>query len=104
MKFCSVLLAASFLASCAADGSLTPGAQKLASAACKIDAATQPVAVTLTPVPVQATDNLLVHPLVVQACAAIGGTPVAATTVPATATTQTATPVAAPVNTTVTKP
>lgn len=99
MKLNSRLLVAVALlaSSCAADGSLTPQAQTLVSTACKIDAATQPVIVPLTPTPVQVGDNLLVHPLVVSACAQIGGTPVAATTASATT-------VAAPVATTAAKP
>lgn len=93
-----LLLAVSlFASSCAADGTLTPQAQTLVSTACKIDATAQPVIVPLTPTPVQLGDNLLVHPLVVSACASIGGTPVAATTASATT-------VAAPAATPAAKP
>lgn len=83
MKLSKRLLFALLLAGCTSTGDLTPQAQKIVGAACKIDAATQPVAVTVAPVAVQTTDNLLVHPIVVQACAAVGGTPVAATVTPA---------------------
>lgn len=55
------------------------------TAACQVDAAVQPVLVTLAPellpelAPLAATDAALVHPAVVAACAVVGGKPVAVT-------------------------
>jgi len=62
-------------------------AQTAATVACKVDAAVQPVVVTLAPelapalAPLAAADKL-VHPAVVAACGAIGGTPASVTAAP----------------------
>ena len=65
--------------------SLTPGEVQALQVACKVDALAQPVMVQLASDlapqlgPLVATDQALVHPAVVAACAAIGGKAVVVT-------------------------
>ncbi len=73
------------LSACAADGQLTPAAQRAVTVACAVDAGVQPVAVTLAGdagpkvAALASADQQLVHPAVVAACQAVKGTPVAVT-------------------------
>jgi len=73
---------APLLSACGAGGQLTPQAQAVIGAMCKLDGVAQPIAVTIAPTvlpqltPAASIDNALVHPAVVAACNAIGGTPV----------------------------
>lgn len=60
-----------------------PASQQALAVACKVDAAAQPVLVTLAPAlsaelaPIAQLDAALVHPIVTAACAGIAGTPTA---------------------------
>lgn len=83
----AVLLAlAVALSACAPDGTLTPGALQTVRVLCAGDAIAQPIAVTLAPTllpqatPAAQLDQLLLHPVVVNACAAVGGKPATITT------------------------
>ena len=66
---------------------LSPGETRALQVACQLDAEYQPVLVPLAAglvpalAPIAATDEALVHPAVIAACAAIGGKPVAVTVV-----------------------
>lgn len=83
------LFAPLLLSGCTSDGQLTPQARQIIGAACKVDGVAQPIAVSVVPTlvpqatPIASIDNALVHPAVVKACDAIGGTPVAVTMAPA---------------------
>ena len=63
----------------------TPAEQQALQAACQVDAASQPIMVALAPLfgpdgaALAAADVSIAHPLVVAACAAVGGKPVAVT-------------------------
>lgn len=76
-----ILLLPAMLALAACD---SPGSRAALAVACQIDAAAQPVAVQIAPAlapqlaGVAAIDQQLVHPVVVAACAAMGGKPVPA--------------------------
>ena len=86
----ALLLAVMALGSVSACSTLTPSEVKLIQVACQVDGQLQPVAVTLADelvpavAPLVATDQALVHPAVVAACAnvAAGAKPVAVTGVP----------------------
>ena len=65
------------LSACTSTGALTPATAQALAVACQVDAALQPVLVTLAPAvaavvaPIAASDTALVHPGVVAACAAL---------------------------------
>lgn len=77
------------VAACTSSGQLTPQGQQVIGALCQVDAAAQPVLVAVAPTllpqttPIASADNALVHPLVVAACAKVGGMPVGVQTAPA---------------------
>lgn len=81
-----VLFVPLLLSACTSTGQLTPQALQVIGAACKIDGVAQPIAVSIVPTlvpqstPIVSIDTALVHPAVVKACDAIGGTPVGVTT------------------------
>lgn len=71
------------LAGCAKDGTLTPQALNTIKVACQTSASLQPVVVAVAPAidpklaAAAAVDAALIHPLVMNACAAVNGTPAA---------------------------
>ncbi len=84
------LCVAAALPGCTSTGGLTPQATAALQIACQVDGALQPIAAGVVSnlgvagASAAASDNLLVHPAVVSACAKLGGTPalVTAGTVP----------------------
>jgi hypothetical protein len=78
-----LLITAALLACAGCTQTQLTTATEAAKVACSVDGAVQPIAADVLSAAGQSgaatTDQLLVHPLVVSACAAVNGKPIAAT-------------------------